>query len=121
MTDDYKTMRVPTDAWEVAQSYRQEHGLTWGQYLRLPVDDEAMMSESAEIDADEVAETVVEKIEQSDYEDFDDWFSPDIARTIAQHVVEDMGIDETRKAAKQAEANTEEIKRQLEAIQGAMV
>jgi len=30
-------------------------------------------------------------------------------------------IDETRKAAKQAEANTEEIKRQLEAIQGAMV
>jgi len=33
----------------------------------------------------------------------------------------DVDIDETRKAAKQAEANTEEIKRQLEAIQGARV
>jgi len=33
----------------------------------------------------------------------------------------DVNIDETRKAAKQAEANTEEIKRQLEALQGAMV
>jgi len=49
--DDYKTMRVPTDAWEAAQSYRQEHGLTWGEYLRLPVDDD-MGTEQPDIDAD---------------------------------------------------------------------
>jgi len=84
-------------------------------------DDEDGLTATVEVDADDVADTVVAQLEQSDYEDFDDWFSPDVARTIAEHVVEDMNIDETRKAAKQAEANTEEIKRQLEAIQGAMV
>jgi len=33
----------------------------------------------------------------------------------------EVDIGDTREAAKQAESNTEEIKRQLEAIQGAMV
>jgi len=76
---DYKTMRVPEDAWEAAQSYRQEHGLTWGEYLRLPVDDDVATEQP------------------------------------------DVDIDETRKAAKQAESNTEEIKRQLEKLQEARV
>jgi len=109
-------------ALEAAQEQAGHDGAI-GRFLAREVagDGREGLTTTVEVDADDVADTVVEKIEQSDYEDFDDWFSPDVARTIAQHVVEDMGIDETRKAAKQAEANTEEIKRQLEAIQGAMV
>jgi len=36
---DYKTMRVPEDAWEAAKAYKEEHELTWDEYLRLPVED----------------------------------------------------------------------------------
>ena len=35
---EYKTMRVPEDAWKEAQAHRKEHGLTWGEYIRLPCD-----------------------------------------------------------------------------------
>jgi len=31
---EYKTLRVPKDAYEEAQEARQEHGDTWGEYLR---------------------------------------------------------------------------------------
>jgi hypothetical protein len=31
---EYKTLRVPVDAYEQAQAARQEHDDTWGEYLR---------------------------------------------------------------------------------------
>jgi len=40
---------------------------------------------------------------------------------LEQQCLSDSDVTEATEAAKQAEANTEEIKRQLEAIQGAMV
>jgi len=42
---EYKTMRVPEDAWEQAQAYRKEHGLTWGEYIRLPCDNSVATAE----------------------------------------------------------------------------
>jgi len=36
---EYKTMRVPEDAWEAAKAYKEQNDLTWDQYLRLPVED----------------------------------------------------------------------------------
>jgi len=40
---------------------------------------------------------------------------------LEQQCLSDSDVTEATEAAKQAESNTEEIKRQLEAIQGAMV
>jgi len=42
---EYKTMRVPEDAWEQAQAYRKEHALTWGEYIRLPCDNSVETAE----------------------------------------------------------------------------
>ena len=42
---EYKTMRVPEGAWEKAQAYRKDHGLTWGEYIRLPCDNSVETTE----------------------------------------------------------------------------
>jgi len=46
---DYKTMRVPEDAWEQAQAYRKEHGLTWGEYIRPPCDNSVETTEPMQV------------------------------------------------------------------------
>jgi hypothetical protein len=38
--DDWKTLRVPADAWEQAQEQRQEAGRTWGEQVVRPEGDE---------------------------------------------------------------------------------
>jgi len=35
---EYKTMRVPEEAWEAAKAYKEKHELTWDEYMRLPVE-----------------------------------------------------------------------------------
>ena len=46
---EYKTMRVPEGAWEQAQAYRKEHGLTWGEYIRLPCDNSVETTEAMRV------------------------------------------------------------------------
>lgn len=46
---EYKTMRVPEDAWEAAKAYKEEHDLTWDQYLRLPVEDSSTDTDLGEV------------------------------------------------------------------------
>jgi len=36
---DYKTMRVPEDAYETAKAHKEQLGVTWGEYLTLPTED----------------------------------------------------------------------------------
>ena len=70
MTDDYKTMRVPESDWKAAKEQKEELGLTWGEWINPDVEGNA----------------TTEK-------DFEDYFTPDVAQTIAQHVI--AGMDGT--------------------------
>lgn len=58
---EYKTMRVPKDAWEVAQEARGENE-TWGEYLRRSADEQRIELSEAELRAivrDEVRDLVL--------------------------------------------------------------
>lgn len=33
---DYKTLRVPEDAWEEAKAQKEDHGRTWGEQIVRP-------------------------------------------------------------------------------------
>lgn len=33
MTDDWKTLRVPVEAWEKAKEQKEETGRTWGEQI----------------------------------------------------------------------------------------
>ena len=33
MGDDWKTLRVPVEAWEEAKEQKEEHGRTWGEQI----------------------------------------------------------------------------------------
>jgi len=82
-TDNYKTMRVPKDAWEKAKAQKEDNDRTWGEQIVRDVDTDSTTS----VDTDAIVEQIVTTLEQSDREDFDDWFSPDVAQTIAHHVI----------------------------------
>lgn len=53
---EYKTMRVPAEAWETAQKARGD-GETWGEYLRRCADEPRV-----ELSEDEVRELVREMV-----------------------------------------------------------
>lgn len=36
MSDDYKTLRVPEDAWETARAQKEDAGRTWGEQIVRP-------------------------------------------------------------------------------------
>ena len=38
MMTDYKTMRVPVDAYERAKADKEDREVTWGEWLTLPCD-----------------------------------------------------------------------------------
>lgn len=52
---DYKTMRVPVEAWEAAREAKRE-GETWGQYLRRCSDHPPELREF--VDADGLTVTI---------------------------------------------------------------
>jgi len=79
MSDGWKTIRVPPEAYETAKAQKDEHGRTWGQQLVRPDDDaddrvnvdamaEAVASNidatpaAVEVDADELAARIVDEI-----------------------------------------------------------
>jgi len=73
---EYKTMRVPEDAWEQAQAYRKEHGLTWGEYIRLPCDNSVETAEpmrvvpieevaGREVPQDQLNQDVMEQLDRN--------------------------------------------------------
>ena len=76
-------MRVPAEAWEQAKAQKEDNDRTWGDQIVRDVDSDS----TTEIDTDAIVERIVTTLEQSDREDFDDWFSPDVAQTIAHHVI----------------------------------
>lgn len=107
MSDEWKTIRVPKDVYDDAKVRKEEHGVTWGEYVNphawhsvfdepteLPEDREAI---TAGPDPEEVAQVVVERLEGSKpLEDmaFDDWFEPNHAQTVALKIVEELeGLD----------------------------
>lgn len=58
MTDDYKTMRVPTDAWERAKEQKEAAGRTWGEQIVRPETDDT----GPETDADAMTEARVREL-----------------------------------------------------------
>jgi len=103
MPDDWKTIRVPKDVYDDAKLRKEEHGVTWGEYVNPhawhsvfdePKDvPEDTTVEAVDIDADKIAQVVVERLEGSKpLEDmaFDDWFEPDHAQTVALQIVDEL-------------------------------
>jgi hypothetical protein len=70
--DDYKTMRVPTDAWERAKEQKESAGRTWGEQIVRPDGDstddstEAPEVVEATVDTDEIASEVAAKIDYAE-------------------------------------------------------
>jgi len=96
--DGYETVTLPADL--VQQIDKTDLGDSRTSVVRSLIahyrEGETSDSETPaepSVDTDELATAVADKLEQSDYEDFDDWFSPDVARTIAEHVVEDIDVN----------------------------
>jgi len=87
---DYTTIRVSKDAKAKAQESKHDNE-TWNDYLQRCTDNPPVVEGGGSgVDVEQLADSVAHRIEESDYEDFDDWFSPDVARTIAQHVIDGM-------------------------------
>lgn len=57
---EYKTMRVPADAWEVANAARGEDE-TWGEYLRRCADEPILQMSEADVE-DIVDRRIAEKV-----------------------------------------------------------
>lgn len=47
---EYKTMRVPEDAWEIANAARGENE-TWGEYLRRCADEPILRMSESDVEA----------------------------------------------------------------------
>jgi len=93
--DGYETVTLPADLVQeiddtpLGDSRTEVVRSLIAYYREGETSDSGQPAEMA-VGTDELATAVADKIEQSDREDFDDWFSPDVARTIAEYVVEDM-------------------------------
>lgn len=65
---DYKTLRVPEDAWEEAKAQKEENGRTWGEQIVRndggESEDDAVVIETVEVSTGEsgVTEADVERI-----------------------------------------------------------
>lgn len=46
MSDNYKTLRVPKEAWQKAKEQKEEHNRTWGEQIVRPDVEENTTSES---------------------------------------------------------------------------
>lgn len=57
---EYKTLRVPEDAYEQAQQARQETGDTWAEYLRRCSNNPP--EEINVVDADHVTEALLDEL-----------------------------------------------------------
>jgi len=59
-TDNYKTMRVPKDAWEQAKAQKEDNDRTWGEQIVRDVDTDSTT------DVEDLSTTeVLEAIEQN--------------------------------------------------------
>jgi len=86
---DKKTIRVDEGVFEAAKAQKESNGQTWDEYL---VDENRSGP-----DADDVARKVVERLEGSKplaEMEFDDWFEPNYAKTIADHIEAEMMISD---------------------------
>ena len=80
---DYTTIRVSKDAKAQAQEAKRD-GETWNEYLQRCTETPPNVQEFVPVD-----EVVGREVPQSSVEqdrDFDDWFSPDHAKTVAEHI-----------------------------------
>ena len=80
---DYTTIRVSKDAKAEAQEAKRD-GETWNEYLQRCTDTPPNVQEFVPVE-----EVVGREVPQSSVEqdrDFDDWFSPDHAKTVAEHI-----------------------------------
>ncbi|MFB9324312.1 hypothetical protein, partial [Cryptosporangium minutisporangium] len=73
-SDEWKTIRVPEDDYEDAKDRKEEHGVTWGDYINPhrwnsvfdetePVPD-GEPTATVEVDGDSIRETISEEIEK---------------------------------------------------------
>jgi hypothetical protein len=110
---EWKTIRVPKDVYQDAKARKEEHSVTWGEYVNphawhsvfdAPSDAPTGEVESTtDVDSDEIARKVAERLEGSKplaEMEFEDWFEPDYAKTIATHIeseimLSDVGVDYT--------------------------
>jgi len=103
MAEDWKTIRIPKGVYEDAKERKEQHGVTWGEYVNphawhsvfdepyLPEDEPAAVEcGKAELLEEIHAEldNLENKVSTSGVEDrdFDDWFTPDHAKTVAEHI-----------------------------------
>ena len=80
---DYTTIRVSKDAKAEAQEAKRD-GETWNEYLQRCTETPPNVQEFVPVE-----EVVGREVPQSSVEqdrDFDDWFSPDHAKTVAEHI-----------------------------------
>jgi hypothetical protein len=65
MSDDWKTLRVPTDAWETAKEQKEAAGRTWGeQIVRGDSDNDTTTDLTSLADAVETIEVRTGRIER---------------------------------------------------------
>lgn len=103
---EYKTMRVPTPAWEAAKEAKED-GETWGDYLRRCADEPRVepAEGSVDLDADELVGRLEEAMNEISMAN-DPGVSVDTNGLLAE-------IEKAQELAEQARDNTEEIKTEL--------
>jgi hypothetical protein len=61
---DYKTMRVPREAWEAAKAQKEEANRTWGEQIVRPDSDGLREHPTApELDTERLAELIREEVD----------------------------------------------------------
>lgn len=69
MSDDWKTLRVPTDAWERAKEQKESAGRTWGEQIVRPDGEYSDDGDATAVDADELADALADRIDYPESQD----------------------------------------------------
>jgi hypothetical protein len=68
--DDWKTLRVPAEAWERAKAQKERADRTWGEQIVRPADGDSPDDAPAPaVDTDAVAERLADRLDYPDGQD----------------------------------------------------
>ena len=91
---DYKTANLKPETMERLREYAVgDESVDSAVQRLLDTDGSGEPFASVEVDAEDIADVVVSRIQETESledRDFDDWFSPDYARTIAEHIRQEL-------------------------------